>query len=48
MNVKNLINVGDIVAKFEMPIVSKTDIKGKITEVNDAFLEVTGYKKMIF
>ena len=48
MNIRNLINVSDIITKFGMPIVSKTDTKGKITEVNDAFLEVTGYKKMIF
>ena len=44
MNVVNNINIGEIIKKTGMPIVSKTDTHGRILHANKAFLEITGYK----
>lgn len=45
MQISNEINVNKIIHDTGMPIISKTDIHGKITDSNEAFLITTGYKK---
>jgi PAS domain S-box-containing protein len=45
MSDRKLLDVGKVIKDLGMPIVSKTDMKGKITEVNDAFLKITGFKR---